>query len=66
MEGVYGILNDPIIKDENKGEFSLDDLSRVLDGTNYPIHRHGFLLGLMEKFLICYPKRFREIQLFCS
>ncbi|MFK7925486.1 MAG: COR domain-containing protein [Bacteroidia bacterium] len=54
-EGVYAILNDPRIKDQEKGRFKTNELSRILDPERYPTHKHSFLLDLMEKFQLCYP-----------
>lgn len=54
MDGVYAIINDPIIKDENKGKLHINDLARVLDKTKFPKAKHAFLLELLEKFNLCY------------
>ncbi|RME07294.1 MAG: hypothetical protein D6816_06800 [Bacteroidetes bacterium] len=57
MDGVYGILNDPEIKERKKGCFAFDDLSRIFDQRRYPRARYNFLVGLMERFRLCYPAR---------
>ncbi len=55
MDGVYAILNDREVKEDNNGCFSYQDLQRILDRKRYPRSRYGFLVGLMEKFRLCYP-----------
>ena len=59
MDGVYSIINDKTIKDDNKGRFQLADLSRLLDPKRYPKNRYYFLLDLLEKFNLCYPVKGR-------
>ncbi|GIV31761.1 MAG: hypothetical protein KatS3mg030_063 [Saprospiraceae bacterium] len=55
MDGVYAILNDREVKEDNNGCFSYQDLQRILDSKRYPRSRYEFLVGLMEKFRLCYP-----------
>ena len=55
LDGIYRIINDPKIKNNNYGEFHVDELLKILNQEKFPIHRHGYLLGLMEKFLLCFP-----------
>jgi len=54
MDGVYAIINDPTIKDLNKGRFEIQDLNAILDHDRFPENRHVFLLDLLEKFGLCY------------
>ena len=54
MDGVYAIINDPIIKDEQKGRLHINDLERVLPAKKFPKTRHAYLLELMQKFNLCY------------
>ncbi|MCH8128171.1 hypothetical protein IIC38_19820, partial [candidate division KSB1 bacterium] len=54
MDGVYAIINDPIVKDKNKGRLDINDLERILPGDRFPKPRHVFLLNLMQKFNLCY------------
>ncbi|MFN0036269.1 MAG: COR domain-containing protein, partial [Saprospiraceae bacterium] len=55
LEGVYKIINDPKVKDEEKGRFNYADLERILDETRYPRTRYPFLIGLMQSNELCYP-----------
>lgn len=57
MDGVYTIINDPLVKDENKGQLHIKDLARILDKKRFPKARHAYLLELMEKFNLCYPAK---------
>ena len=57
MDGVYTIINDPIVKDEAKGQLRIDDLERILPGNKFPKSRHAYLLELMQKFNLCYPAK---------
>lgn len=52
--GVYKMLTAPAIK-EAGAKFTLHDFETILDQTNYPAAVHPFLLGLMEKFKLCFP-----------
>lgn len=54
MNGVYAIINDKVIKDINKGEFHISELSTILSAKKFPKSRHAYLLQLMEKFNLCY------------
>lgn len=57
MNGVYAIINDPLVKDENKGRLHIEDLGRILPRNKFPKGRHVYLLELMEKFNLCYPAK---------
>jgi internalin A len=52
-EGVYRILNHQRLADQ-QGELCVDDLAAILDPAVYPRDRHGFLIGLMRKFGLCF------------
>lgn len=54
MNGVYAIINDKVIKDINKGQFHISELSNILSAKKFPKSRHAYLLQLMEKFNLCY------------
>ncbi len=60
MDGVYCLINDPAIKDQRHGAFSFDDLERLLSRKRYPHDKYPFLVGLMEKFRLCYPVRYKK------
>ena len=51
--GIYKILNSDLLE-TNKGEISLDDLSKILNKKNYPVKMHRFLMDLMKKFELCF------------
>ena len=61
LDGVYKILNDPIVKDERKGLFTYADMERILDDKKsngerrFPRTRYPFLLELMQSNGLCYP-----------
>jgi small GTP-binding protein len=57
MDGVYAIINDPIVKDEAKGKLHIDDLERILPKKKFPKSRHAYLLELMKKFNLCYAAK---------
>ncbi len=57
MDGVYAIINDPIVKDETKGQLHIDDLERILPMDKFPKGRHAYLLELMKKFNLCYAAK---------
>ncbi len=57
MDGVYTIINDPKIKDENKGCLSIKELERILSSDQFPKARHFYLLNLMQKFNLCYEAK---------
>lgn len=52
-QGVYKIINSPILI-QQKGVISIDRLSDVLDKKKFPRSQHLFIVGLMEKFELCY------------
>ncbi|MBC8374880.1 MAG: 50S ribosome-binding GTPase [FCB group bacterium] len=54
MDGVYAIINDPVVKDETKGRLHIKDLERILPKKKFPKSRHAYLLELMQKFNLCY------------
>ena len=54
--GVYDILNNHALMTDKKGILPLADLSSVLkEPKRYPANKQRFLMGLMEKFELCYP-----------
>ncbi|MFT5892219.1 MAG: internalin A, partial [Dokdonia sp.] len=57
MDGVYAIINDPKVKDANKGKLLLSDLGRILPSKKFPKGRHIYLLDLMQKFNLCYAAK---------
>lgn len=57
MDGVYAIINDPKIKEENKGKFHIRELRRVLLRERFPERKHYFLVELMNKFNLCYEAK---------
>ena len=53
--GVYDILNNNELF-KKKGLLELTDLNRILKQPNrYPDNKRPFLMGLMEKFELCFP-----------
>jgi small GTP-binding protein len=52
-EAFYAIINSQKIAD-NFGRFSLNQLTLILDKQKYPKQKHGYLIGLMTKFELCY------------
>lgn len=52
-QGVYKIINSPLLA-QQKGVISIDKLADVLDKYKFPRNQHLFLVGLMEKFELCY------------
>jgi small GTP-binding protein len=52
-QGVYKIINSPILA-QQKGVISIDRLADVLDKKKFPRSQHLFIVGLMEKFELCY------------
>lgn len=52
-QGVYKIINSPILA-KQRGVISIDKLVDVLDKNKFPRSQHLFLVGLMEKFELCY------------
>ncbi|WP_392482855.1 COR domain-containing protein [Nostoc sp. C110] len=62
-EGIYALLSDENLKTKTKGIFTPADLTRILNPERYPTKRHGYLIGLMKEFelcfaLECYPPQF--------
>ncbi|MFN6480808.1 COR domain-containing protein, partial [Nostoc sp. DedQUE07] len=62
-EGIYTLLSDENLKTKTKGIFTPADLTRILNAERYPTKRHGYLIGLMKEFelcfaLECYPPQF--------
>lgn len=57
MDGIYALLNDPTIKDKQKGRFNFADMRRILTRQDYPDSKLPFLTDLMRKFRLCYPLR---------
>nr|WP_257236716.1 COR domain-containing protein [Nostoc sp. 'Peltigera malacea cyanobiont' DB3992] len=62
-EGIYALLSDENLKTQTKGIFTPADLTRILNPERYPTKRHGYLIGLMKEFelcfaLECYPPQF--------
>src|SRR5207244_2594138 len=51
--GIYRILTSPLVE-AHHGEVSLDDLSQILDPTEYPRNIHEFFVALMRKFELCF------------
>jgi small GTP-binding protein len=57
-EGVYKIINSPVISNKN-GILSFDDLDTILqrkeiDDKYYPQNKYQFIINLMKKFELCY------------
>ena len=54
VDGIYTVLR-WLHRHEKDGEMRLEDFSEALtDRKTYPEKMHGFLLGLMEKFELCF------------
>lgn len=54
--GVYDILNNHALMTEKKGILDLSTLKSILkEPHRYPENKRHFLMGLMEKFELCYP-----------
>ncbi|OUL35978.1 Ras family protein [Nostoc sp. T09] len=53
-EGIYALLSDEILKTKSKGIFTSADLIRILNPERYPTQRHGYLIGLMKEFELCF------------
>jgi internalin A len=51
--GIYKILNSEKLE-EQKGEIRLNDLSKILNETEYPRSMHRFIFDLMKKFELCF------------
>jgi internalin A len=52
-DGIYRLLNSKRLA-ERKGELRVADLTTELSVRQYPPEMHRFLLGLMEKFELCF------------
>jgi len=57
MNGIYDVLNDAQVKEEQKGQFGFRDMKRILPRTLYPDSKLVFLTDLMQKFRLCFPLR---------
>nr|WP_242059170.1 MULTISPECIES: leucine-rich repeat domain-containing protein [Nostoc] len=53
-EGIYALLSDEDLKTKTKGIFTPADLTRILNPERYPTERHGYLIGLMKEFELCF------------
>jgi internalin A len=54
--GVYDILNNHALMTEKKGILDISTLNSILkEPQRYPENKRHFLMGLMEKFELCYP-----------
>lgn len=53
-EGIYPLLRKGQSQ-ERQGVLELKDLATTLDAKKYPSDKHEFLIGLMEKFQLCFP-----------
>ncbi len=53
-EGIYALLSDENLKTKTKGIFTPADLTRILNPERYPTNRHGYLIGLMKEFELCF------------
>jgi len=53
-EGIYALLSDENLKTKTKGIFTPADLTRILNPERYPTKRHGYLIGLMKEFELCF------------
>jgi internalin A len=54
--GVYDIINNNALTTEKKGILDISTLNSILkDPYRYPENKRHFLMGLMEKFELCYP-----------
>ncbi|MEH2078230.1 MAG: leucine-rich repeat protein [Nostoc sp.] len=53
-EGIYALLSDENLKTKTKGIFTPADLTRILNPERYPAKRHGYLIGLMKEFELCF------------
>ena len=52
-EGIYKILNSRLLATQ-KGVLTLENLRAILDIEVYPKVKHMFLMGLMQKFELCF------------
>jgi internalin A len=54
--GVFDIINNNALTTEKKGILDISTLNSILkDPQRYPENKRHFLMGLMEKFELCYP-----------
>ncbi|MEH2367511.1 leucine-rich repeat domain-containing protein [Nostoc sp.] len=53
-EGIYALLSDENLKTKTKGIFTPADLIHILNPERYPTKRHGYLIGLMKEFELCF------------
>jgi internalin A len=54
--GVYDILNNHALMTDKKGILDISTLNSILkEPQRYPENKRHFLMGLMEKFELCYP-----------
>ncbi|HYX16540.1 MAG TPA: leucine-rich repeat domain-containing protein [Nostoc sp.] len=53
-EGIYALLSDENLKTKTKGIFTPADLTCILNPERYPTQRHGYLIGLMKEFELCF------------
>ncbi|MEH1961459.1 MAG: leucine-rich repeat domain-containing protein [Nostoc sp.] len=53
-EGIYALLSDENLKTKTKGIFTPADLTRILNPERYPTKDHGYLIGLMKEFELCF------------
>ncbi|MDZ8092405.1 MAG: COR domain-containing protein, partial [Nostoc sp. DedQUE05] len=53
-EGIYTLLSDENLKTKTKGIFTPADLTCILNPERYPTKRHGYLIGLMKEFELCF------------
>lgn len=62
VEGVYLVLKSELIKEEQKGKFSADDIFNILQTKGYSRADSQKILKLMSKnnFDICYPSQNRQ------
>lgn len=54
VDGIYRIINAKQLA-ERHGELHQSDLGKILPKEDYPRDMHGYLLGLMRKFELCFP-----------
>jgi small GTP-binding protein len=52
-QAFYAIINSEIVA-KNFGRFNLGQIEQILPLQQYPLHKHSFLVSLMNKFELCY------------
>src|SRR5262249_40980474 len=57
--GVYRIINNNLLM-QRQGVLDLDFLGQILDAATYPPDRRRVIVGMMERFELCFP--FPEAQ----